>query len=92
MPRADNPHDLGRFLTLADVAEILNVDVEHALGLVTAGELPAIRVSGAGWRIERTVLEQFIVGQYEEARQMALWNESQFATVHELSAPRRDQR
>jgi excisionase family DNA binding protein len=91
MPLADNPTDLGRFLTLADVAEILNVEIDHALGLVTTGELPAIRVGGAGWRVERTVLEQFIVGQYEESRQMALWNESQFATVHELSAaPRRE--
>src|SRR5689334_17880453 len=35
---------LGRFLTLADVAEILNVSAGQAYGLVRSGELPAIKV------------------------------------------------
>ncbi|MGK2855224.1 MAG: helix-turn-helix domain-containing protein [Microbacteriaceae bacterium] len=92
MPLADKPGDLGRFLTPADIAEILNVSLEHALTLVSSGDLPAIRLGGAGWRIEREVLEQFIAGQYEEARLMAQWNESQNATVHEFSAGPRGQR
>ena len=49
---------LGRFLTLADIAEVLNISASQAYALVRIGELPAIKVGGNGhWRIERDVLE-----------------------------------
>jgi excisionase family DNA binding protein len=77
---------VGRFLTLADTAEILNVSAAEALDLVRTGELPAIRVGAAGsWRVERVVLESYIEAGYEEARRMSLWQQSDFANIPELS-------
>jgi excisionase family DNA binding protein len=77
---------VGRFLTLADTAEILNVSIAQALDLVRTHELPAIRIgSGKVWRVERTVLESYIGAKYEEARRMSLWQQSDFANIPELS-------
>ncbi len=80
---------LGRFLTLADTAEILNVTVSQAYALVRTGELPAIKIGGSGhWRIERDVLESFIAAKYEESRRAALWGQSAFADLPEIGAER----
>lgn len=77
---------LGRFLTVADVAEILNISATQAYGLVRSGELPAIKVGAAGhWRVERTVLESYIEAKYEENRRHGLWMQSEFADIPELS-------
>jgi excisionase family DNA binding protein len=77
-------HALGRFLTLADTAEILNVSASQAYALVRSGELPAIKIGGHGhWRIERAVLESYIEAKYEEARRMSLWNQSDYASLDE---------
>lgn len=77
---------LGRFLTLGDTAEILNISPTEALELVESGELPAIRIgSRSVWRIERVVLESYIDAKYEEARRMSLWKQSDFANIPELS-------
>jgi len=76
---------LGRFLTLADVAEILNVSATQAYALVRSGELPAIKVGGSGhWRIERDKLEDYIAAKYEENRRSGLWRQAEFADVPEL--------
>ena len=64
-------HDaaMGRFLTLADVAETLNISASQAYALVRSGELPAIKVGGRGqWRIESMVLEDYIARMYEQTR------------------------
>lgn len=75
---------LGRFLTLADTAEVLNVTVSQAYALVRSGELPAIKIGGHGhWRIERSVLESYIAAKYEESRRMSLWNQSDFTLLPE---------
>ncbi|MBX0300858.1 helix-turn-helix domain-containing protein [Cryobacterium sp. 1639] len=80
---------VGRFLTLADTAQVLNVPVSTALELVRTGELPAIRVGPAGaWRVERVVLESYIEAKYEEARRLSLWEQSDFANIPELSEGR----
>lgn len=80
---------LGRFLTLADVAEVLKVEVADVLAMAQSGELPAIRVGANGqWRVERDVLESFIEAKYEEARRLNLWNQSDFANIPELSGGR----
>lgn len=61
-----------RFMTLADVAESLNVSAAQAYALVRTGELPAIKVGGRGqWRVEITVLEDYIQGKYAETRALA---------------------
>lgn len=58
-----------RFLTLADVAETLNISASQAYALVRNGELPAIKVGGRGqWRVEATELEAFITRMYEHTR------------------------
>jgi len=80
---------VGRFLTLADTAEILTISPAEALDLVRTGELPAIRIGAAGaWRVERVVLESYIEAKYEEARRMSLWQQSDFANIPELSGGR----
>jgi excisionase family DNA binding protein len=77
---------LGRFLTLGDTAEILNISAAEALELVDTGELPAIRIgAGSVWRVERVVLESYIDAKYEEARRMSLWKQSDFGNIPELS-------
>lgn len=80
---------LGRFLTIADTAELLAVSASDVHQLVTSGELPAIRIGTKGqWRIERSVLEGYIEGKYEEARRLNLWNQADFTGVLDFdSAP-----
>ena len=56
-----------RFLTLADVAETLNISASQTYALVRSGDLPAIKVGGRGqWRVEATELESYIARMYAE--------------------------
>ena len=58
-----------RFLTLDDVADILNVSWSQVYALVRRKELIAIQIGGRGqWRVENEELERFIARKYEEAR------------------------
>ncbi|MCB2413577.1 helix-turn-helix domain-containing protein [Demequina sp. TTPB684] len=58
-----------RFLTLADVQEVLNISSPQAYSLVRSGELPAIQVGGRGqWRVESVELENYIARQYQATR------------------------
>lgn len=80
----------GRFLPLADVAEVLCLSASEVLALVHSGELPGIRLGSIGqWRVEHRVLESFIADKYDESRRLALWNEAQYADVAELFGDRR---
>lgn len=55
-----------RFLTLADVGEVLNISSSQTYALVRSGELPAIQVGGRGqWRVETRILEEYIAKAYE---------------------------
>lgn len=59
-----------RFLTLADVAEILNISASQTYALVRSGELEAIKIGGRGqWRVERDKLESYISRMYDQTRQ-----------------------
>ena len=59
-----------RFLTLADVAETLNISAAQTYALVRSGDLPAIKIGGRGqWRIESAALEEFIARKYEQTRE-----------------------
>ena len=81
--------EIGRFLTVADAAELLAVDVATVDELIRSGELPAIRVGNAGpWRVERSQLEVWIEEQYEQTRRYSSWNQGEFANVAELSGVR----
>ena len=54
-----------RFLTLADVAETLNISASQTYALVRSGDLPAIKIGGRGqWRVEAEQLEAYIARQY----------------------------
>lgn len=61
-----------RFLTLADVTEILNISSQQAYALVRSGELPAMQVGGQGkagqWRVEVDQLEAYIARMYSQTR------------------------
>ncbi len=57
-----------RFLTLADVAEVLNISSSQTYALVRSGELPAIQVGGRGqWRVEARILEDYIAEAYRRS-------------------------
>lgn len=87
MTEPEQVDSVGRFLTVADAAELLAVDVAEVDALIRSGELPAIRVGANGpWRIERTQLEVWIEEQYEATRRHAAWQEGEFANVVDLSA------
>ena len=56
-----------RFLTLADVAETLNISASQTYALVRNGDLPAIKIGGRGqWRVEASELESYIARMYVE--------------------------
>lgn len=94
MNETESAGTVGRFFTLADAADILNVSANQAYALVRSGELPAIKIGSSGhWRVERSVLESYIEAKYEEARRLSLWNQSEFADLPELfGAPRQGAR
>lgn len=59
-----------RFLTLADVAEVLNVTVRQVYALVRSGDLRGIQIGGRGqWRVEHDQLEDYIQRQYARTEQ-----------------------
>jgi excisionase family DNA binding protein len=67
-----------RFLTLSDVADILNISASQTYALVRSGELEAIKVGGRGqWRVERDKLESYIARMYDQTRT--------FLTSHPIS-------
>ena len=85
MNESEAPTSLGRFLTIADTAEILNISVAQTYSLVRSGELAAIKIGAHGqWRIERVQLESYIEALYEETRRSSLWNQSDYASIREI--------
>ena len=58
-----------RFLTPADVAEILAISPSQVLRFLRDRELRGIKLPGKGeWRIERSALEEFISALYEQTQ------------------------
>jgi excisionase family DNA binding protein len=58
-----------RFLTLADVAEVLNISVSQVYALVRNGDLEAIKIGGRGqWRVEQERLEDYISRMYQQTK------------------------
>jgi len=50
-----------RFLTLADVGDILNISQSQTYALVRSGDLKGIQIGGRSqWRVERAKLEEFL--------------------------------
>ena len=64
-----------RFLTLSDVAELLNVAPAQVYTLVRTGELPAIKIGARGqWRVEDRVLENYIAQLYSSTADFVAQN------------------
>lgn len=60
-----------RFLTLTDVAEILNVSTSQATALVRSGDLLGIQIGGRNqWRVERSKLEEYIEAGYQRTAEL----------------------
>lgn len=58
-----------RFLTLGEVAEVLNTSVAQVYALVRRGDLEAIQIGGRRqWRVEAAKLEEYIARQYDETQ------------------------
>ncbi|HMU36712.1 MAG TPA: helix-turn-helix domain-containing protein [Marmoricola sp.] len=58
-----------RFLTLADVAEVLNISSSQVYALVRREELAAIKIGGRGqWRVENAALEAYIAKAYQQTK------------------------
>ncbi len=69
-PVWDDRRVTSRFLTLADVAETLQISAAQAYALVRSGDLPAIKVGGRGqWRVEAAELENYISRMYVQTRE-----------------------
>ncbi|MAT61876.1 MAG: DNA-binding protein [Micrococcales bacterium] len=61
---------VNHFLTLADVADVLNISADQAYSLVRSGELRAIKVGGRGqWRIGENDLEDYIQRMYAQTEE-----------------------
>ena len=70
--------DEPRFLTITDVAEVLNVSSAQVYALVRSGDLPSIKVGGRGqYRVERELLEDYIQRLYAET--------AEFVRTHPLT-------
>ena len=70
-----------RFLSLADVTEILSISMSQARALVRSGELRAIQVGGKGtWRVENAELEAYIQRQYAKTDARLQGDESPLET------------
>lgn len=66
---AEPRNPVGRFLTIDDVADELNVSSVQVRQLLKAGDLVGIQIGGrAQWRIERCKLEEYIAEAYRRTR------------------------
>jgi excisionase family DNA binding protein len=75
-----SPSSGARFLTLVDVAEVLNTSSAQVYALVRGGDLPAIKIGGRGqWRVESSELENYIARMYEQTRD--------FVSTHKFGRP-----
>lgn len=64
-----------RFLTLSDVAEMLNVAPAQVYTLVRSGELQAIKIGARGqWRVEDKLLEKYIATLYATTAEFVTQN------------------
>lgn len=68
--QCDNRTMQQRFLSLADVAEVLSITMSQVRALVRSGELKGIQVGGKGtWRVENTQLQDYIDRMYARTQE-----------------------
>jgi excisionase family DNA binding protein len=79
------PVPTDRFLTLSDVADVLNISASQTYALVRSGELEAIKIGGRGqWRVERDRLESYIARMYDQTRELVSSpiSENELSQIH----------
>jgi Helix-turn-helix domain len=78
--------DLTRFLSVVDVADILDVDVNDVMNLLKSGELASLRVGDHGpVRIETAQLEAFIAHRYQAEQQLLRMRQAEFSNVSDFT-------
>ncbi|MGO3886276.1 MAG: helix-turn-helix domain-containing protein [Mycetocola sp.] len=83
------PSAAPRFLTVTDVAELLQLSSAEVVDLLAQGQLRGIQIgSPLKWRVEVDELAAYVDGQYEEARRRLLWQQVNLASVGDMDAAR----
>ena len=59
-------HARARFLTAAEVADILRVSTMTVYRLIRAGEMPSVRV-GKSYRVREDDVDRYLASRYTEA-------------------------
>ncbi len=81
----DSSRSASRFLAPAQVAELLDIDVDEVIALVLDGSLRGAQLgSPARWRVEEQSIEGYLAEQSEQSRRMALWRQSNEASFPEV--------
>jgi excisionase family DNA binding protein len=82
---SEDPTSGVRYLAPAQVAELLGVSVDEVVALVLDGRLRGARLGAPPrWRVEQASVGDYLDDQVEEARRMALWNQSSTASFPEV--------
>ncbi|HUB69159.1 MAG TPA: helix-turn-helix domain-containing protein [Acidimicrobiales bacterium] len=66
MGKLNDGRPRSRYVTVAEVADLLRVSNMTVYRLVQAGQLPAVRV-GRSYRIREEDVDRFVAGQYTAA-------------------------
>ena len=66
IPLSQGQHARARFLTVAEVAELLRVSNMTVYRLISAGELSAVRV-GKSYRLREDDVDKYLADRYTEA-------------------------
>ena len=66
MGKLNDARSRSRYVTVAEVADLLRVSNMTVYRLVQAGQLPAVRV-GRSYRLREEDVDRFIAGQYTVA-------------------------
>ena len=82
---SESPSEVPRYLTPAQVAELLSLSVEDVIALVHEGRLHGAQLgSTPQWRIEADSVNDYLDDQTEIARRTALWHQSETASFPEV--------
>jgi excisionase family DNA binding protein len=77
-----------RYLAVAQVAELLDVQAGEIVELIMQGRLRGARLGAPGaWRVEEGSIAEYLAEQTEEARLRALWRQANAASFPELWGP-----
>lgn len=88
MPEQSVPE---RYVSPAQVAELLDLTVDDVIALIMDGSLRGARLGASPqWRVAEASVGEYVDGQLEDARRMALWHESNAASFPELWGGARD--